>query len=247
VLGIGVDTLSIDPGRDARYEGHRVLSTANKWALECLANLGRLPARGARIFVGAPKVELFGSGNNLILSQSIPDVENNGLIKVNLPANQGVFRMNKNSAGALGASDVVKAEKIKFDWDRPQDAPHVFGQDYVDEPADNGFPTFSIEVNYPRMNTVASNSLFAGLRDATTFKADLTFLGVFINSTDQYKKLYQWPFIQLEEFEAATVGANQVKPKATFKARMAPTSPTGMAFVRPFRLTRIMTQSVVAF
>jgi kynurenine formamidase len=62
VLGIGVDTLSIDPGRDARYEGHRVLSAADKWALECLANVGRLPARGARIFVGAPKVELASGG-----------------------------------------------------------------------------------------------------------------------------------------------------------------------------------------
>jgi kynurenine formamidase len=39
VLGIGVDTLSIDPGRDTRYEGHHVWAAADKWALECLANL----------------------------------------------------------------------------------------------------------------------------------------------------------------------------------------------------------------
>jgi kynurenine formamidase len=57
VLGIGTDTFSLDPGRDAAYGGHRVLSGAGKWALECLANLDRLPARGARLFVGAPKVE----------------------------------------------------------------------------------------------------------------------------------------------------------------------------------------------
>jgi kynurenine formamidase len=62
VLGIGVDTLSIDPGRDTAYEGHRVLAAAGKWALECLANLGALPPRGARIFVGAPKVELASGG-----------------------------------------------------------------------------------------------------------------------------------------------------------------------------------------
>jgi kynurenine formamidase len=62
VLGVGVDTLSIDPGRDARYEGHRILAAADKWALECLANLERLPASGARIFVGAPKVELASGG-----------------------------------------------------------------------------------------------------------------------------------------------------------------------------------------
>jgi len=57
VLGIGTDTFSLDPGRDAGYGGHRVLSGAGKWALECLANLERLPALGARLFVGAPKVE----------------------------------------------------------------------------------------------------------------------------------------------------------------------------------------------
>jgi kynurenine formamidase len=62
VLGIGTDTFSIDPGRDVRYEGHRVLSSAGKWALECLANLGRLPARGARIFIGAPKIEKASGG-----------------------------------------------------------------------------------------------------------------------------------------------------------------------------------------
>ncbi len=62
VLGIGVDTFSIDPGRDARFEGHRVLSRAGKWALECLANLHRLPAVGARLFVGAPKVQAASGG-----------------------------------------------------------------------------------------------------------------------------------------------------------------------------------------
>jgi kynurenine formamidase len=62
VLGIGVDTLSIDPGRDARYEGHRVLARTNKWALECLAHLARLPASGARLLVGAPKIELASGG-----------------------------------------------------------------------------------------------------------------------------------------------------------------------------------------
>lgn len=57
VLGIGVDTLSIDPGRDTRYEGHHVWAAADKWAIECLANLSRLPARGAHIFAGALRVE----------------------------------------------------------------------------------------------------------------------------------------------------------------------------------------------
>lgn len=62
VLGIGTDTFSLDPGRDARFEGHRVLAGAGKWALECLANLDRLPPSGAHLFVGAPKVERASGG-----------------------------------------------------------------------------------------------------------------------------------------------------------------------------------------
>lgn len=162
---------------------------------------------------------------------------------------QGTWRMNLNTAGALGAGDIVKAQHVKFTFGLPVDAPHVYGQDYIDEPADNGFPEFTVEVTYPRMNTVSANSLYAGLRSSTGFKADWTFLGPYINSTDQYKKLYQFPYLQLMEdgFLAASAGAEQVKPVAKFAARLAATSPTGMAFVRPFRLTRLMVNSVAAF
>jgi hypothetical protein len=39
---------------------------------------------------------------------------------------QGVFRMNANAAGGLGAGDTVGiAETIKFTFERPVDTPHV--------------------------------------------------------------------------------------------------------------------------
>lgn len=160
---------------------------------------------------------------------------------------QGVFRMNVQSASALAAGDAVAIETFEFEFERPQDAPFVFGQDYVAEPADNGFPTFRVRVSYPRMNTVTANSLYAALRNDPTFKADMTFSGAFINSTDAYTLKYQFPALELEEWAAPVAGANQVKPSATFMAKLAASSPAGMAFVNPFRLTRIMVNSTVAF
>ncbi len=164
---------------------------------------------------------------------------------------QGVFRMNLQSGGALGSTDTQRVETVKFSWQRPQDAPHVFGQDYVDEPADNGFPEFMLEVTYPRMNTVSANSLYQSLIAGTAWKADWTFTsGTFINSTDAYTKKYQFPYIDLAEdgFLAATDGAQQVKPVAKFNCRLPSAAPTGMTGVtRPFRLTRIMQNSVHAF
>lgn len=162
----------------------------------------------------------------------------------------GVLRMNAFSAGSLTATDVVRAESIKLTFVRPQDAPHIFGQDFVDEPADNGFPEPMLEVTFPRMNTPTANSFFAAMHSPTAFKADWTFQGLYINSTDRYQKLYQFPYMQLmsDGFADATTGAaNQVKPMVKFALRLAPSSPSGMAFIRPMRLTRIMTNSVVAF
>jgi kynurenine formamidase len=55
-VAIGVDTLSIDPGRDTTYAGHRVWLRERRWALEVLARLEELPAVGASVLVGAPRV-----------------------------------------------------------------------------------------------------------------------------------------------------------------------------------------------
>lgn len=164
---------------------------------------------------------------------------------------QGVFRMNAQSGGSLGAGDTQRLESVKFSFERPQDAPHVYGQDYVDEPADNDFPTYMIEVKYPRMNTVSANSLYNALVNSTDFKADWTFTSTtFINSTDAWSKKYEFPHIQIMEdgFSAPTDGASQVKPVAKFACRLPAAAPTGMTGVtKPFRLTRIMQNSVVAF
>ncbi|MGH7719704.1 MAG: cyclase family protein [Gemmatimonadaceae bacterium] len=56
VVGIGVDVISIDPGRDKSYATHRTWLAANKWAVECVANLAQVPPSGATAFIGATKV-----------------------------------------------------------------------------------------------------------------------------------------------------------------------------------------------
>jgi kynurenine formamidase len=56
VVGIGVDTLSLDPGRDKEYDAHKVWLGADKWGVECVANLRQVPPSGAMVFVGGTKV-----------------------------------------------------------------------------------------------------------------------------------------------------------------------------------------------
>lgn len=56
VVGIGVDTISLDPGKDKEYKAHKVWLKAGKWGVECVANLKQVPPAGATVFVGASKV-----------------------------------------------------------------------------------------------------------------------------------------------------------------------------------------------
>lgn len=55
VVAIGVDTLSLDPGNSADFAVHYGWLPSGRYGIECLAGLGQLPAKGATIFVGAPK------------------------------------------------------------------------------------------------------------------------------------------------------------------------------------------------
>ena len=60
-VGIGIDTLGVDPGSSTDFAVHRLTQSAGLWHLEGLVDLGRLPRRGAWLVVGLPPV-VGGSG-----------------------------------------------------------------------------------------------------------------------------------------------------------------------------------------
>lgn len=61
VVGIGIDTLGVDPGTATDYPVHNMTLPAGLWHLEGLVNLAALPARGALLVVGALRL-VEGSG-----------------------------------------------------------------------------------------------------------------------------------------------------------------------------------------
>ena len=52
IAAIGVDTLSLDPGRSQTFDSHFAILGANRYGIENLANLDRVPSRGATVIVG---------------------------------------------------------------------------------------------------------------------------------------------------------------------------------------------------
>ena len=71
VKAVGIDTASIDYGQSTLFETHRVLYDRNVPGLENLANLDRLPARGARVIALPMKIK-GGSGAPLRAIALVP-------------------------------------------------------------------------------------------------------------------------------------------------------------------------------
>ncbi len=61
IRGVGVDTLSVDPGLSRDFPVHHLLGKAGRYGLENLAALDKLPARAFTLFVAPMKIET-GSG-----------------------------------------------------------------------------------------------------------------------------------------------------------------------------------------
>jgi kynurenine formamidase len=61
VVGLGIDTLGIDPGAATDFPVHHMTLPAGLWHLEGLVNLASLPPRGTLLVVGALRL-VDGSG-----------------------------------------------------------------------------------------------------------------------------------------------------------------------------------------
>jgi len=72
VVGLGTDTLGIDPGHARDFPVHHLALGAGLWHLEGLVNLGALPPRGAILVVGALKL-VEGSGTPARVLALLPD------------------------------------------------------------------------------------------------------------------------------------------------------------------------------
>ncbi|ASU59374.1 cyclase family protein [Nocardiopsis dassonvillei] len=67
VVGVGVDTLSTDPGDSTDFPAHEVVGRADRWGLESLTGLEQLPPIGALISVGVmPGLDASGGPSRVL-------------------------------------------------------------------------------------------------------------------------------------------------------------------------------------
>lgn len=140
------------------------------------------------------------------------------------------FRINAQSGGSLGASDKLYVTSIRVRFSQPLDSKHVSGATSIIEPEENGFPEPTIDLEFARYDS-ASHAFFAAHRDTTQYKADLTFVGPTLATTN-YGLLFQFPNLFVTNFRApGSGGADQVAPAMSLRALSTTSAPTGMTGV----------------
>jgi kynurenine formamidase len=68
VVGAAVDTLSLDHGGSTTFGFHTQWLGSGRWGIECIAGLGGLPATGATLVAGAPKVAGGTGGHGRVIA-----------------------------------------------------------------------------------------------------------------------------------------------------------------------------------
>lgn len=160
---------------------------------------------------------------------------------------QGTWLFNAQAAATLAATDAIEVEDATIEFDRPLSPAQVFGSDYTIEPLDGGFPSARITLGFARARTTSVNSLYVAMQAGTTMKGKVTFTGGYINSTTQRSWALEFPHAEVQQHEFSVTGADQAKPRVTLVLKQATAAPQGFLHARPFRLTRITSQSLVAF
>ncbi len=149
-----------------------------------------------------------------------------------------IIRVNTQSGGALTATDAINVSGMTIRFSQPMDTKFVAGQTTIIEPEENEFPTFEVELEGGRYDATW-NAFFAGHRNTTMYKMDITFTGAIGTLATTYGVLFQFPnmFLRPVEFPLDG-GAGQIAPTATFEALSTTAAPTGMTGVTvPIRVT----------
>jgi kynurenine formamidase len=68
VAGLAVDTMSLDPGASKDFKTHRLWLPSGRWGIENIANLDKVPATGATLVAGLPKVKGASGGPSRVFA-----------------------------------------------------------------------------------------------------------------------------------------------------------------------------------
>lgn len=154
----------------------------------------------------------------------------------------GVFRINAQSGGSLGSSDVVSIAGFELVIERPLAVDFLTGASYVAQPSEDGPCSVTLAIDLRSYDADTYIDLWDGASTPTERKADLVFSsGVTPTGGSELKMTFSFPRMTLMESPQAPVsGTGRVPHRLLFKCVEASSAPTGMTGItKPVRLVNI--------
>jgi hypothetical protein len=156
-------------------------------------------------------------------------------------ASQAVFRLNAQGGSDFAGGDVIYPKNFSIEIERSFDSEHAAGSAYIIEPRENSKPKVKVVMEFPRMDTT-NEAYFANWTAGTEKKADLTITGAVISGAYSYYIKFQFPRLIIEDVEFPDAGL--ISAKATFRAVVADSAPTGMTgLTKPVTITLMNTRT----
>lgn len=157
---------------------------------------------------------------------------------------QAVFRMNNQSAGALGSGDVIAPSAFELSAKRKMEG--VYGQyktsfagnaqDVIDEPTNAGQPEVKLKLTFPRHTAVTR---LDDLGNDVRKKMDITFTGGIIEGAINRSIKLQMPHLMMTSVDVQDEKGIIQEP-AEFLCLPASAAPTGMTGVTdPFVISGV--------
>ena len=162
---------------------------------------------------------------------TIPDKSNRILMNKN-----AIFRINDQGDPALDAANQINPTKFDLSFKRPMAADGVAGSEGVDEPSDNGFPTCSLSMSFPRYDS-QNDAYFDDWNADTPKKMDIIFTGKVIEAGFNYYFKLSFPHVRIENPEAGVSGAGKIPMSLKLQVLGAESAPLGMTGITaPFQI-----------
>ncbi|MEW6115668.1 MAG: phage tail tube protein [Nitrospirota bacterium] len=155
--------------------------------------------------------------------------------------NHGIFRMNAQDGGALGAGDKIWPNSFELKFMRKMSGVYGAGGTFntIDEPMNDGLPEVSLKLQFPRYTSAA---YFTDWEAGNAKKLDITFTGAMIANPYYRTVKIELPNLKFANVDAPTE-TGTIKHPVEFNCLGCAAAPTGMTTTKPFLITAINRQS----
>ena len=139
--------------------------------------------------------------------------------------------LNNQSGGSVTSETALEVSDISFHFERPHDSLHKAGSVSIIEPAENGHPIITAELNFPRMNATNAAYFTTDFVGEVEKKMAITFAGAAL-ATDSYRLKLFIPRLRVIEVDYPWDPV--IPARIKLQAEEASANPTGMDYKRPY-------------